>query len=125
MSQEIRVYVLDDNTAIAPHLLHLLSRAGYEATLFDHADDLIHCLLVAPSKLVLAEVASPRLGGVLLAKRIRIAAPGTRVLLFALQSSFAYLWEPQQTKQTYFRLLKSPIDPEALLHEVRTFIENR
>ncbi len=124
MSRYIRVYVLDDNTVIAPQLQRLLSLAGYEATLFDHVDDLLHCLLVAPSSLVLADVVSPRPGGVLLAKRIRIASPGTKILLFALQSSFAYLWEPPQTKHTFFRLLRRPIDPETLLRDVRIFLES-
>ena len=95
--QEIRVFVVDDETVIATTLTAILKQSGFDAVGFTNP---LQALAAAEEKspdLLISDVVMPQLSGIDLAIQLKAKVPACKVLLFSgKQQLSTCLFRPAQ-----------------------------
>jgi DNA-binding response OmpR family regulator len=115
-----RIFVVDDEHAIASTLAAILNMNGYAARCFTRP---LEALIAAPSDtpdLLISDVAMPRFSGIELAIQMRAQHSECKILLFSGQAATLDLLEDARNRGHDFHLLSKPIHPAELLSEVGT-----
>jgi two-component system cell cycle sensor histidine kinase/response regulator CckA len=113
-----RVMVVDDETSVGRTYATLLSRIGYDVTVFDNAPDALARFAEAPDRfdLVLTDVAMPNMTGTELARAILERRPGMPILLCTGYA--AGLSREDASYQDIRDVLQKPVTLDALAEAV-------
>jgi DNA-binding NtrC family response regulator len=114
-----RIFVVDDESAIAWTLAIILDHAGFEAHAFeDPRKVMAACQEMAPD-LLITDVAMPEMSGIELAIHVRAMLPQCKILLFSGQASTIDLLKKARAEGHDFELVAKPIHPKDLLAKLR------
>jgi DNA-binding NtrC family response regulator len=113
-----RVFVVDDDAAIASSLAMILRRHGFAVVCFTEPCEVLQAARFSVPEVLLADVIMPLKSGVDLAAEIQKLCPGCGVLLFSGQDSAAGLLAAAQAEGMSFEFLAKPVQPEELLRRV-------
>lgn len=119
-TNRLTVLVVDDEHLIADTLAEILNESGYfNATpLYNSAEALELARRDLPDVLI-ADVVMPDINGIELAKEIRLACPGTRVVLLSGQALARDLVKEAGNEGYPFELWAKPIHPDVLLERLK------
>ncbi len=111
--------VVEDSELLRNLMQSVLERAGYEVIVApDGEAALAHIERQGAPKLVIADVEMPRMGGLMLARRLGAAHPGLPVLLVSGYASDAYAADVVE-----FDYLSKPFAPADLAARVRALLD--
>src|SRR3954464_3740522 len=115
--QRRRVFVLDDETAVADTLGEILNGAGYEAYSRYTPQEILDLAAAVTPDLLITDVAlgHESINGIELAIRCGRQFPGCKILLISGHPGTADLQQKFHDVGYHFRLLNKPIHPEQLL----------
>lgn len=114
-----KVYVVDDERAIAFTLCSILEHAGFEATAFYHPQDLLNRAAIQPPDIVLSDVMMPAMNGLDLSLRLGVDHPECKVVLFSGQPETYELLEAARAHGYDFEVLAKPVHPVELVRRLR------
>jgi DNA-binding NtrC family response regulator len=113
-----RIFVVDDEHAIAATLATILHMNGFSARYFtDPVEALAAARLDTPDLLV-SDVAMPGLTGIDLAIQIEAQYPECKILLFSGQADTMDLLEDARCEGHSFQLLQKPVHPSVMLSTI-------
>lgn len=118
--QEIRVFVVDDETVIATTLTAILKQSGFDAIGFTNP---LQALAAAEEKspdLLISDVVMPQLSGIDLAIQLKAKVPACKILLFSGQAATLDLLASAREGGHDFALLSKPVHPTDLLNAIRS-----
>jgi DNA-binding NtrC family response regulator len=118
-----RVFVVDDESAIASTVGLVLRSQGYEAHTFELPVKALEAASEMAPDLLLSDVIMPVLSGIELAIQMRERCPNCRVLLFSGHPSTAGYLEAARARGHEFRALAKPVHPTDLLESIRTLMD--
>jgi CheY-like chemotaxis protein len=119
-SQQLSIFVVDDEQIIATTLTLILQNSGYLAqAFFNPLEALAAARLEAPD-LIISDVVMPQLTGVELAIQIKAICPSCKVILFSGQAETADLLSAAHEQGHDFTLLSKPVHPVDLLRHVKS-----
>lgn len=110
-----RIFVIDDEKAIADTLAVILNRSGCQATAFYDAESALAGCGSAPPDIVISDIVMPRMDGIELAIRIEERHPACRILLFSGHAGTADILRDARQQGHNFELLRKPLNPKDLL----------
>ncbi len=110
-----RVYIVDDEWAIAQSLAAILTHEGFHAQAFHNPGQALVRALSCPPDILIADVMMPGMNGVELAVAMRTAGHNCRILLFSGQTASAELLAEARRQGYEFELLEKPVHPMQLL----------
>jgi DNA-binding NtrC family response regulator len=113
-----RIFVVDDEPAIASTLALVLNSSGFSATAFT---DPLKALRSAENRspdFLITDVIMPQLNGIDLGVQFKAIYPGCRILLFSGQAATADFMESARKKGHNFDLLVKPVHPKDLLASI-------
>ena len=117
-----RIFVVDDEHVIAATLGMILERHGYEAAAFGDPREALKAAASSWPDLVISDVVMPHMNGFDLARRLKLAYPTCKVLLFSGQAATADEIEHARTAMGYMEVLRKPMHPNALLKHVQALM---
>ena len=118
-SQQLSIFVVDDEQIIATTLMLILQNSGYLVqAFFNPLQALAAARLDAPD-LIISDVVMPQLTGVELAIQIMAMCPLCKVILFSGQAQTADLLSAARDLGHNFTLLSKPVHPVDLLRHVK------
>ena len=115
-SRGYRVFVVDDEPAIAATLATILQMNGYRAEAFSNPLEALRDAGVCAPDLLISDVDMPELSGVELAKRLKTMYPACQVMLFSGRATAGDL---RREGGEDFPLLQKPVQPAELLTAIR------
>lgn len=118
-----RIFVVDDEPAIATTLARILCNHGYDATPFTGSTE---ALLAAQSEaphLLLTDAFMPAMSGVELGIEVRKCSPDCKVLVLSGQPAARALPVTDCSSEHAFEFLQKPIHPTNLLGKIRFMTE--
>ena len=118
MSPGSRIFVVDDQPAIASSLAAILRMNGFSARFFTSPLEALTAARSESPDLVISDVAMPDISGIELAIQMRAQYPNCKILLFSGQASTSDLLEGARAQGYDFRLLQKPVFPPELLFEI-------
>jgi DNA-binding response OmpR family regulator len=124
LSDQPRVFVVDDEFIIASTLATILQRNGFDALSFTHPLEALKAARVKAPDLLISDVMMPDLSGVDLAILLKKYCPGCKVLLFSGQAATADLLDAAREKGHDFELLSKPIHPAEFLLKIKAVTES-
>jgi CheY-like chemotaxis protein len=113
-----RVFVVDDEHAIASTLAAILKLHGYSATSFTSP---LKALAVARSKapdLLVSDIEMPGISGIDLAIQMKAQYPECKILLLSGRAATQDLLEDARSQGHNFQLLEKPVHPSAMLSRI-------
>ncbi len=110
-----RVFVVDDEPAIAFTLAAILRLNGYDAESFVNPLEALEAIAANLPDLLISDVMMPEMSGVDLAVRLKEECPTCKVLLFSGQAETADLLKAARENGHDFELLPKPVHPAELL----------
>jgi DNA-binding NtrC family response regulator len=113
-----RVFVVDDEHAIASTLAAILKLHGYSATSFTSP---LKALAVARSKapdLLVSDIEMPGISGIDLAIQMKAQYPECKILLLSGHAATQDLLEDARSQGHNFKLLEKPVHPSAMLSRI-------
>jgi DNA-binding NtrC family response regulator len=113
-----RIFVVDDEPAIASTLELILNAAGFTATAFTNPLEALRSAEARCPDFLLTDVMMPQLNGIDLGVQFKAIYPRCRILLFSGQTATSGLMEAARMKGHNFELLAKPIHPEDLLDAI-------
>ncbi len=119
----MRAFVVDDEPLIASTLAAILGIHGFSATPFTDPLKALASALIEPPKLLISDVAMPRLSGVDLAVQIKALSPECRVLLFSGHAANVDFRRDAQRIDANLHILPKPLDPFELLAMIQQQFE--
>ena len=110
-----RIFVVDDEPAIADTLCAILGCSGYDAQAFYTAESALAATDSQWPEFVISDVCMPGMNGVDMAVALKERIPSCRILLFSgLAASYELLQSAHQRGYD-FELLLKPVHPKELL----------
>lgn len=120
-SEQLRVFVVDDEDVIASTLAMILRlQGGFHATSFTDPLRALQAAHTEVPDLLITDVVMPQMTGIELAIRLRDTCPDCKVLLFSGTAATTDLLEDARTTGYTFELLLKPVHPADLLASIRT-----
>jgi DNA-binding NtrC family response regulator len=113
-----RIFVVDDEPAIASTLELILNSAGFSAISFTNPLEALRSAETQCPDFLITDVVMPQLNGIDLGVQFKAIYPNCRILLFSGQSATGDLMEAARKKGHNFNLLAKPIHPEDLLEVI-------
>jgi DNA-binding NtrC family response regulator len=113
-----RIFVVDDEPAIASTLELILSSAGFLATAFTNPLEALRSAETECPDFLITDVMMPQLNGIDLGVQFKAIYPSCRILLFSGQAATGDLMEAARKKGHNFDLLAKPIHPKDLLEVI-------
>jgi PAS domain S-box-containing protein len=120
------ILLVEDDAALRTVTARILAAYGYsvlQAGSGEEALGLLSAQRQAPVQLLMTDVVMPGMGGGELAKRVRAARPGTKVLFTSGYSDEVML--RQLLREPEVVLLQKPFTPETLTRKVRAVLDAR
>jgi DNA-binding NtrC family response regulator len=117
-----RIFVVDDEPAIASTLAVILNRVGFDAVAFTDPLEALYAAEVECPDLLLTDVMMPRLNGVDLGVQFKAIHPACKVLLFSGNSTIGRLMDDAQSKGHSFELLSKPLHPTDLVKTIESIL---
>ena len=114
----LRIFVVDDEPAIASTLTSILNMRGFSAKGFTAPLDVLAAAQSDTPDLLISDVAMPGLSGVDLAMQMQAQYPSCKILLFSGQAATVDLLADARTLGHDFRLLMKPVHPTIMLANV-------
>ncbi|WP_188760810.1 response regulator [Edaphobacter acidisoli] len=118
-SQNVYVYVVDDEKVIADTLVVLLRQSGFLAESFSNPLNALERASTEAPNLLISDVMMPQMSGIDLAIRLRALHPLCKVLLFSGQAATADLLQKAREEGYNFDLLLKPVHPTDLLAAIQ------
>lgn len=118
-----RVFVVDDERAIAWSLATILRQQGFDALSFTEPLAALTAAQSQAPELLISDVLMPQLSGIELAIQLRGFCPECKVLLFSGQAATANLLEQARERGYDFEILSKPVHPEDLLRRIQSVTE--
>lgn len=119
-----RVYVVDDEPAIASTICAVLELAGFRTRAFLDPRDLLEQASVESPDIVLSDVLMPGMNGLDLALRVGLDHPACKVVLFSGQVETSELLEAARAHGYEFEVLAKPVPPVELVRRLRKLMRN-
>jgi DNA-binding NtrC family response regulator len=113
-----RIFVVDDEPAIASSLAAILQMNGFSARFFTCPLEALAAARSESPDLIISDVAMPDISGIDLAIQMRAQHPNCKILLFSGQAGTSDLLESARARGYDFRLLQKPIHPTEFLFEI-------
>jgi len=113
-----RIFVVDDEPAIAFSLGEVLRRQGFEVTSFTDPLKALEAIHINTPDFLIADVVMPGMSGIELAIVIREAYPTCMVLLFSGQLAISQMLQAAKESGHDFEVLSKPVPPEQILAKV-------
>ena len=120
--QKPRIFVVDDEHAIATTLALILNQLGFDAIAFTHPVRALEAAGTGQPQLLLTDVVMPELTGIDLAVKMLEMLPSCKVLLFSGMQDTAQLLDQCTARGHTFPILAKPIHPNELVSEIRTVL---
>lgn len=117
-TSKVRVFVVDDEPAIATTLALILNASGFDAVSFTNPLEALEASTSELPDLLVTDVHMPQMFGIELAVHVMARNPRCKVLLFSGQASTASLLETSRAQGKDFTLIAKPIHPPDLLREI-------
>lgn len=114
----MRVFVVDDDAAIADTLSAILQSAGFSARAFYDGDMALRAAGEEPPGFVIGDVVMPGMDGLELAAQLRKQCPDCPILLVSGNANLRALVE-QRGGNAGFEILNKPVHPSVLIERVR------
>lgn len=124
-NKRVRIFVVDDEHAVATTLALVLKGEGFDAIPFTQPIEALKAARSEPPDLLLSDVVMPRLSGIELAIGVLEHCPGCEILLFSGMPESTDLLTSRHNSGRLFELLPKPMHPRELLGRIRFAIENR
>ena len=118
VSNQLRVFVVDDEEILATTLAMILRNHGFDATPFTYPLKALEASLSEAPDLLISDVMMPVLNGIELAIQIQQACPDCKVLLFSGQAKTQGLLEAAGQSGNQFELMSKPVHPTDLLRKI-------
>jgi len=125
LATQRRVFVVDDEAAIATTLALILQSKGFDATSFTNPETALATSRTFVPDLLISDVAMPELSGVELAIRMKELHPACKVLLFSGQAATADLLDEARKQGHAFTLLTKPVHPSDLLSRINSVFDKQ
>jgi DNA-binding NtrC family response regulator len=122
-SSIFRIFIIDDERAIASTTSVILHQAGFEATPFSNPTALLEACRESPPDLVISDIIMPEMDGFELATRLQENHPECKVILFTGQAGVDDLRDMAHEKGLYLDVLSKPVHPKDLILKVRKVTE--
>jgi CheY-like chemotaxis protein len=113
-----RIFVVDDEPAIASTLELILNSAGFSATAFTNPLEALRSAETQCPDFLITDVMMPQLNGIDLGVQFKAIYPSCRILLFSGQMATGDLMEAARKKGHNFDLIAKPIHPKDLLEVI-------
>ena len=121
---QTKVYVVDDESAIASTLCTILQKAGFAAKAFFQPGDLLNRAAADPPDIVLSDVMMPQMNGLDLSLRLGMDHPDCKVVLFSGHADSFELLEAAREHGYEFEVLAKPVHPVELVQRLRELAGN-
>jgi len=113
-----RIFVVDDESIVAPTLGMILRQNGFEVLSFDLPVEALRASREMTPDLLITDVIMPLLSGIELAIQIREHCLDCKVFLFSGQPEASDLLDAARTTGRDFKTLAKPVRPSELLEEI-------
>ena len=117
-NQDIRVFVVDDEPAIASTLADILRLKGFAATAFTHPLEALEAARQHAPHLLISDVSMPELSGIELAIELKAMNLDCNILLFSGHLATSDLVKQAKVRGFDFQVLAKPVRPQRLIEEV-------
>ncbi len=115
-----RVFVVDDEKAVADTLAVVLRSEGFDVTPFYDGLPALEAAVANPPDMVVTDVVMPGLDGLGLASMLKEHCPGTRVILISGQAHMLNIVAKSYGDHVpQLTLLEKPIHPSELIAQVK------
>lgn len=121
---QTKVYVVDDEGAIASTLCTILQKAGFAAKAFSQPRDLLSCAAAESPDIVLSDVMMPQMNGLDLSLRLGMDHPACKVVLFSGHADTFELLEAAREHGYEFEVLAKPVHPVELVQRLRELADD-
>lgn len=121
MSDPVRVAVIEDDVSMRRALERLLTSAGFEAAVYESAEDFLRTIDQRRVDCVVADVQLPRLDGLGLQARLKELAPDAALVFVTGHGNLAVAMRAM--KQGAVDFLEKPIDDQSLITAIRNGTE--
>lgn len=118
-TDNVRVFVVDDERVIAETLALILRQNGFLAEFFVNPLEAVAKASEEAPDLLISDVMMPQMSGIELAIKLRSLHPTCKILLFSGQAATADLLRKAQDDGHNFDLLLKPVYPADLLAAIR------
>jgi DNA-binding NtrC family response regulator len=118
-----RIFVVDDEPAIASTLARILCSHGYDATPFTGSTEALLAAQSGAPHLLLTDASMPSMSGVELGIEVRKCSPDCKVLVLSGQPAASPLFLTHSSTEHEFEFLQKPIHPANLLGKIRFMTE--
>jgi CheY-like chemotaxis protein len=122
--RKLRIYVVDDEPAIASTLAMILCKEGVDATAFTDPLVAVQAVRGDPPDLLLSDVVMPGLSGIELAVQVRQSCPDCKVVLFTGQPTHEDLLDIDRINAYVFSIIAKPLHPVNLLRIIRAAVDD-
>ncbi|HEY1901238.1 MAG TPA: response regulator [Terracidiphilus sp.] len=114
-----RIFVVDDNYAIASSLVSILRYKGFEdVSYFTDPQKALEAVKAKPPDLLITDVVMLPLTGLELAMKMHETCPECKIILFSGSPSSSQLLEIARDEGYHFEILAKPIHPIELLAKI-------
>jgi DNA-binding response OmpR family regulator len=114
-----RIFVVDDEPAIASTIARILCNSGYDATSFTRSTEALLAAQSAAPQLLLTDAVMPLMSGIELGIQMRKCSPECKVLLLSGLPTMASLHYSDDSVEIEFEFLAKPVHPANLLGKIR------
>jgi len=118
-TRQQKVFVVDDERAIAFTLATILQQSGFAAAAFTNPVEALRAAQTEPPDLVISDVVMPELSGLDLALQLHAICPNCKIILFSAQTATASLLNAVRENDHHFDFLMKPAHPTDLLRAIR------
>ena len=119
MTTKPRIFIVDDERAIASTLALILQSQGFDATHFTEPEKALDAARTEDVDLLVSDLGMPGMSGVELSMQLRAICPRCKVLLMSGQAPAPVVPDDFRGEGFSFELLSKPAHPAAVLKKIR------
>jgi DNA-binding NtrC family response regulator len=119
LSNKPRIFIVDDERAIASTLAMILESQGFDATHFNEPEKALSAARTQGIDLLVSDLGMPEMSGVELSLQLRTICPRCKVLLISGQTPTPVVPDDFRGAGHRFELLSKPAHPTAILRKIR------